>query len=783
MLRLLRILALGGVLAGSLPSAFGFSLGGPINERYQVPVIGYNLPGDINAPKNLGEEYRRNTPVLYYSYDANFYNYFGQSGVDALNQAFSLYNTLSNVSSYSSDLHEFPLYTQRRNWKAEALFMIDIKTVTEQLITEQLGLTQPTRYVWTLHDRWLPAGAPPCPFGEEYLVIKRNFDPAYGTSLDQLKPTSYINGILYSYEIIEFCTGPNPLGLAAPFPVDPVAELEGGTAIADFFGFGITFLANPFGTFYNGLTRDDVGGLRYLLRTNNVNLESAGPNAFVHLTNTTPTLLVTSNLTLLAEQAFTNDAPTLIGLFPNLNILATSNFFSNVYITNLSGYFTNYPWDPIGTPAHLVFTTNVTPTVGTFYQHTFGNVFTVSNTPTGWAVLPLTTIPPPKSAWVTIQTTSVATSNNPWAPAGSLRIDTNTTIQTYQTNLVIGDYFFLPTNACEVAILYPQLTNVLAFTNVLFTLTNTAIVTNAAGGTNAGTVLSYTQSIVTYFTNHAFVIYPINCLQSNVALYQGIEKISFIPRPFDSLLGRFFNPITNEYVLNSITNYAILPQRVQRIVTVPDILCTANDRATAPGDPTHGADLGTHSISFNTNSENTLLAGPGTIEPAGPGGTVPTAIFGYGNQGPIYFNAGLIDTNAFLDETTQIPIYIWGSFDGTTNAPTIYPNDLSVNGLEDQMLIQVLPVWLPQATVGVSYSGVLTVHPSTPNFTAPYNWSLTPGSPALPPGLVIGTQSDGTGLIAGQPMVNGFYDFIVRITDAQGRTVDRAYSIKVVPPP
>src|SRR5579862_9622549 len=134
MLRLLRILAFGSALAGCLTAAFAFSLGGPINEPYQVPVIGYALPGDINAPKNLGEEYRRNTPVVYYSVDASFYNYFGQKGVDEITAAFDLYNTLSNVSTYSPDLHEFPYFTQRRNWRAEALFLIDLKTVTEQLI-------------------------------------------------------------------------------------------------------------------------------------------------------------------------------------------------------------------------------------------------------------------------------------------------------------------------------------------------------------------------------------------------------------------------------------------------------------------------------------------------------------------------------------------------------------------------------------------------------------------------------------------------------------------------
>ena len=777
MLRLLKHSWWVGLLAAGSQAAFAFSLGGPPNEPYQAPVIGYNLPGDLNAPKNLGEEYRRNTPVLYYTCDANFWNYFGSNGVAAIDEAFQVFNNLTNVSSYSSQLTEFPYQTLRKNLKAEALYLIDIKTITMQLITEQLGLTEPVRYTWGLHDRFLSPGTT-CPFGENYLIIKRNFDPVFGTSPDQLKPTSYVNGTLYSYVIDEFCTGPNPLAIALPFAVDPTAE---SAAVAELYGFGFAqSLLSPYGVFFNGLTRDDVGGLRYLLRANNVNIESAGPDSLAHITNNTPTLLVSSNLALLASQALTNDAPTLQGLYPNLTILASSNYFANVYITNFSAYFTNFPWDPVGTPAHIAYVTNVTPTVVTLYQHTFGNVLQlVPNGHGGWTTVPLAKAPAPNSRiWVSIQTDTVGTTNQPWLPVGTTTIVTNTVTQTFLTNGVTGDYVILPTNACEVAILASQLTNVVASTNIILTATNLIANTNIAN-----TLLGLTQSLVTYFTNHAFVVLPVSCTASNVAAYGGVEKITFIRRDFDSLFGRFFFPITNEYVLHTVTNFTVYPQRVSRIVTRPDFLITAADLTAGP-EQIPASPAVARAISFNTNSENFLLAGPGTIE----SGTIQTSVgplpitqFTYNNVGPIYYNFGLVDTNAFLDELSQIPIMIWGSFDGSTNVPTLYPNDVSISALENQMLIQITPQYLPDGLVGASYSASLQTAASTPNWTGPFTWSLAPGSPALPPGLGITTAGFGAGLISGTPVQDGFFDFIIRVTDSQGRTVDRSYSIRIVP--
>jgi Asp-tRNA(Asn)/Glu-tRNA(Gln) amidotransferase A subunit family amidase len=67
--------------------AFGSAFIGPNNEPYQIQDNGYN-PNIIDllpiGPKNLAEEYRRVTPVMYYTFDQNFIDYFGTNGIDAI---------------------------------------------------------------------------------------------------------------------------------------------------------------------------------------------------------------------------------------------------------------------------------------------------------------------------------------------------------------------------------------------------------------------------------------------------------------------------------------------------------------------------------------------------------------------------------------------------------------------------------------------------------------------------------------------------------------------------
>jgi hypothetical protein len=714
------------MLCLSVQWAFAYSLIGPF-EAYQVPVITYQVGGDLGGPKNLGEEYRRNTPVLYYTFDANFLDYFGSNGVYAVERAFEIMNGLTNVSSYSSDLSEFPLETQAHNFQADALGLLDLKSATLNLLMEQMGLAEPDRYTWTLHDR-LPG--PACPVTAAYTVIKRNFDPVF-SSTDQLQPTSYVNGTLYSYFIQEFCSGTPFLADAVEFPVDPLASTF--TAVAS---FGIDF-----GGFYNGLTRDDVGGLRYLLRTNNMNIEEAGSNVLTFITNTVSELLFTSNLAEFVSQSLTNDAATLLDLYPDLVISSETPIFTNLVSTNVSFYFTNFPFSPAGSPASLAFVTNRTTNVVTWFNRTFANVITNSYFTRGF---------------ITILQSNIAPC--PLAPAGTLC--TNVTANTVVRSFINGDYFILPTNVCEFAILSTQLTSVLNTTNA------TVVATNATGTTNLNGQ-QFSQSLVFHFTNHVYVARRITCPTDAVALRQGIERVRFVRRDFDSLLNRFFYPITNDYTLNAITNNVLIPQRARRVVTTPDFLITAQDLATDPGDPNLGAAFGARNLRFNTNNAYPGLYGPGTI--------ITPTVFTFDKVGPIYINPGIFFIGPVVpyDETTQELLFYFGSFDGTTNAPVVYPNGTDIRNLENQVLIQISPDSLPDGERGVAYSVSFSAVGGQP----PYTWSLSPGSPGLPPGL---TLSAG-GLLSGTPTQAATFDFSVRLTDAGGRTVDRPYSIVIDP--
>jgi hypothetical protein len=707
--------------------------GGTGGDSYQAAALGYNFTGsgDVGAPKNLGEEYRWTIPTLYYAYDQKFLDYFGSNGVYAVDQAFAILNGLfnftnadgsviTNVDGYSSGLSEFPTETRKVNYRAQALYLWDLKSAALNLVLEELGLASPSRWTWALRYR---GGS------TAYWVIQRNFDPV------TFEPSSYVNDTLYTYVVEEF-TSPSTYGDAVEVAADPYAPTAGAVASGwgPYGGIGV-------GVFYLGLTRDDVGGLRYLWRTNNMNVANSGTNVLQFITNNAPQLVVSTNLALLVAQSLTNDPTTLAATFPGLvTATLTSNFVFSVS-TNVVAFYTNYPWAPANSAATLVLLTNIVTNVTMQFQHSFANVVTNTYFTNGTA---------------TVWTTNIAPITSPWGPAGTNALFTNIYATTV-SNILTGDFYIIPTNMCGFTVVSNlPVSNVYYLTNVLATATNAPGVTNVSGQ-------SFSQSVLYGFTNHYFAVLMQPCATNanTVALRQGMGRIQFVRRDYDSLLNGFFVPVTNYYTQVAVTNNTPVVQTFERIVTNADIVITAQDLSTPPANDNP---VLRSNPNFDQSHILSGLAGPGTIAP-------PFSIL-FNKIGPVYFNT---TTNGDISGPPSSTYFgQWGSFDGTTNEPVVYPSGSSIANMENQVLMDIAPVVLPPSEnnqpYDVQFSGI--------GGQPPYQWTISPVTPTgllpgwaagLPPGLSL--SPDGT--LAGTPTNAGTFAFIVRMTDFGSRYVDR----------
>jgi hypothetical protein len=255
----------GFLLAGGIHQVSAFSLFGEFAE-WQEEEIGYQLPTDLGGPMNLGEEYRMNLRTITYGYDPSFLNYFGQEGVEVVEKAIKILNDLPPFSQMSDDLSEFEENTALYNNRAQALGVLDLKSFALGSMMEVLGLAAPERFVWTLRSRDVIADIP------FYNTIQRNFDPV------TWEPTPYVNGKLFTYQILQTFVDPD-IWEAVPFGVDPfgstittVASFGINNGTVDLSGF------STLGLYFTGLTRDDVGGLRYIYHQNNFNVENLPAN-------------------------------------------------------------------------------------------------------------------------------------------------------------------------------------------------------------------------------------------------------------------------------------------------------------------------------------------------------------------------------------------------------------------------------------------------------------------------------------------------------------------------
>ena len=209
-------------------------------------------------------------------------------------------------------------------------------------------------------------------------------------------------------------------------------------------------------------------------------------------------------------------------------------------------------------------------------------------------------------------------------------------------------------------------------------------VTNAVLGTIPTAWLPYLSGTNTGFLNNTNVNTGTNAGIGAIALLvatnasalvtnglrPGVNKLTFRKlgnQVYDSILGQLYVPVTNRYVDQVITNRVLVLQPVERVITQPDILFVAEDLGLANGYlPFLKARTSTAGWQNNDAINGQSVAGgPGTI----PGGTNSTVRISFSDQLPYYLNRNPV----YLDQTYQTGGELWGSFDGTTNAPVVYP--------------------------------------------------------------------------------------------------------------
>jgi len=169
---------------------------------------------------------------------------------------------------------------------------------------------------------------------------------------------------------------------------------------------------------------------------------------------------------------------------------------------------------------------------------------------------------------------------------------------------------------------------------------------------------------------------PIAGISNFVGLLGGVEKVTFVKVAYDSLLGTNFPPINYNYTIPYVTNYRLSQLKVTRTVTAPDVIFTA-------------ANLINSEALFNDlpllRTNNYVLSpyvspGNGVV----PGTVTAQMFIVLNNVGPVYFNEnpGFMDSQNFF----EYPVFNWGTFDGSTNPPILYPDGSDIAELEQEVV-------------------------------------------------------------------------------------------------
>jgi hypothetical protein len=159
-------------------------------------------------------------------------------------------------------------------------------------------------------------------------------------------------------------------------------------------------------------------------------------------------------------------------------------------------------------------------------------------------------------------------------------------------------------------------------------------------------------------------------------LLGGQEHITFKKVAFDSYIGTAYATNVLSFKISVLTNSKVEQLMVWRTNVTPDIIITASNL------------LNTPAASEDQPYERsvTFIAAPvGGVAPGnGPEVISPTMTIAFNNVGPIYYNVniGFVQQNSVY----LYPYFQMGSYDGSTNAPVVFPQGFSLAALDKMEL-------------------------------------------------------------------------------------------------
>jgi hypothetical protein len=162
--------------------------------------------------------------------------------------------------------------------------VLDLKSFALLYLVESVGLANPVRFTWLLNSTNIAIRSDELS-GPSDVVIQRNFDPV------SLQPSPYVDFLRFTYVVWGV---PGPFFPEGSRDASEIGLLSQGETprypVAAYVPNNDFLPLLHAGEYFSALTRDDVGGIRYLLSRSNINVEpclptirGVGGNTFVNV--------------------------------------------------------------------------------------------------------------------------------------------------------------------------------------------------------------------------------------------------------------------------------------------------------------------------------------------------------------------------------------------------------------------------------------------------------------------------------------------------------------------